>query len=34
MNDYLGDHWMNWATVIGYVGFTLFIMWQIFSRSK
>ncbi len=30
----MGDHWMDWATVIGYVGFTLFIMWQIFSRSQ
>lgn len=30
----MGDHWMDWATVIGYVGFTLVIMWQIVTRSK
>lgn len=32
MNDlYIpaSDSWQNWVTALGYLGFTLFIIWQI-----
>ena len=25
--------WLDWLTVCGYVGFTVFVAWQILSRS-
>jgi hypothetical protein len=25
--------WMDWLTVVGYVGFMLFVIWQVIVRS-
>ncbi len=25
--------WQDWLVVVGYVGFTLFVIWQVIQRS-
>jgi hypothetical protein len=27
------DRWQDWLTVFGYVGFTVFVMWRVFSTK-
>lgn len=36
MNDplLLANHWQDWITVLGYLAFTLFIIWRVFSTTR
>lgn len=37
MTDPLLDNpnaWMDWTAILGYIGFTAFITYQVFTRSK
>jgi TRAP-type C4-dicarboxylate transport system permease small subunit len=26
-------HWQEWVTLSGYIGLSLFVAWQVFTRS-
>jgi hypothetical protein len=34
MSQFATDSWQNWVTVLGYLGFTLFIVWRVLLTSK
>lgn len=30
----VAENWLDWVTVLGYLSFTLFVIWRIFASPR